>query len=109
MSEKISNISKYLDSTFLKTAVELKISNKEYFEKLFISEQIFSICNGLAAGSLVTYKVVPINTSLGMLQFIDKTSTLIDLVPNLTKEEALEIRRHLNVQDPTTLKESLKV
>ena len=29
MSEKISNISKYLDSTFLKTAVELEISNKE--------------------------------------------------------------------------------
>ena len=44
-----------------------------------------------------------------MLQFIDKTSTLIDLVPNLTKEENIEIRRHLTVQDPTTLKESLKV
>ena len=29
MSEKISNISKYLDSTFLKTAVELGISNKD--------------------------------------------------------------------------------
>ena len=36
MSQKISNISKYLDSTFLKTSVELNISKKE-LEKIIIS------------------------------------------------------------------------
>ena len=42
MSEKISNISKYLDSTFLKTAVELGISNKDLETKIyqFINEAI---------------------------------------------------------------------
>ena len=72
-------------------------------------EQIFGICNGLAAGSLVTYKVIPISTSLGMLQFIKKTSTLMDLVPKLTEKENLLIDRNVDVSSLVqTLRDSLK-
>ena len=70
-------------------------------------EQIFGICNGLAAGSLVTYKVIPISTSLGMLQFIEKTSTLNDLVPKLTEKENLIIGRNVDVLVKEDLGKSL--
>jgi hypothetical protein len=96
---------------FNKTYID--ISNEQKFDLLISNlkflplEQIFGICNGLAAGSLVTYKVIPISTSLGMLQFIEKTSTLNDLVPKLTEKENLLIGRNVDVLVKEDLGKSL--
>ena len=62
----------------------------------YLIEGIFNLCNGLAGASLVTYKVIPITTSLGMLEYIDKTSTLQDLVPKLSDEDTLKIHDIVN-------------
>ena len=43
-----------------------------------------------------------------MLQFIEKTSTLNDLVPNLTEKENLLIARNVDVLTKEALRDSLK-
>ena len=70
-------------------------------------QQAFNICNHLADGSIVTYNVIPITTSLGMLQFVPNTSTLQDLIP----ENLVDIKKTPNpfpVWNKDDLKKSLK-
>ena len=43
-----------------------------------------------------------------MLQFIEKTSTLLDLVPKLTEKENLLIARNVDVLTKEALRDSLK-
>ena len=43
-----------------------------------------------------------------MLQFIEKTSTLLDLVPKLTEKENLLIGRNVDVLTKENLRDSLK-
>ena len=67
-------------------------------------EQVFKLCNNLFKSSIVSYQVIPIFDSLGIIEFVPNTKTLDSMIHMGTEDrKPLEVRPDLKIRDLNSL------